>query len=72
MAIVSPFLHLSQSEILKVGLSMGLDYGHSWTCYNGREKACGVCGSCLERLAAFTSQNMIDPLDYEAPSIGAG
>lgn len=72
VAIVSPFLHLSKSEILKVGLSMGLDYGHSWTCYNGREKACGVCGSCLERLAAFTSQNMIDPLDYEAPSIGAG
>jgi len=71
VAVVSPFLHLSKSEILRVGLSMQLDYVHSWTCYNGREKACGRCGSCLERLAAFASQNMIDPLDYEVPSIGA-
>ncbi len=71
VAVVSPFSHLSKSEILRVGLSMQLDYVHSWTCYNGREKACGGCGSCLERLAAFASQNMIDPLDYEVPSIGA-
>ena len=65
VSIVSPFLHASKGEILQAGLAMELDYAHSWTCYNGRAKACGVCGACRERLAAFASQNRVDPLDYE-------
>lgn len=64
--IVSPYLKQSKIEILKDGLSMGLDYGKSWTCYNGREKACGRCGACQERLEAFRLNNCKDPLEYEA------
>lgn len=64
--IVSPYLKQSKIEILKDGLSMGLDYGKSWTCYNGREKACGRCGACQERLEAFRLNNCEDPLEYEA------
>ena len=45
---------------------MGLDYGLTWTCYNGREKACGKCGACEERLEAFRDNNATDPLEYEA------
>jgi len=63
--IVSPYLQQTKIEILKDGLAMGLDYGKTWTCYNGREKACGKCGSCQERLEAFTLNNTIDPLPYE-------
>jgi 7-cyano-7-deazaguanine synthase len=44
---------------------MGLDYNLSWTCYNGREKACGKCGACQERLEAFTENGVTDPLEYE-------
>ncbi|MEO9275359.1 7-cyano-7-deazaguanine synthase QueC [Marinomonas sp. 5E14-1] len=64
--IVTPFLYSSKGEILKAGLDMQLDYGKTWTCYNGREKSCGKCGACYERLEAFTEQNTADPLDYEA------
>lgn len=64
--IVTPFLHSSKGEILATGLAMGLDYGKTWTCYNGREKACGKCGSCNERLEAFAEQSATDPLEYEA------
>ena len=64
--IVTPFLNNSKIEILEAGLAMNLDYGQSWTCYNGREKACGKCGSCVERLEAFEHNNMNDPLEYEA------
>lgn len=64
--IVTPFLHSSKGEILKAGLAMQLDYGKTWTCYNGREKSCGKCGACYERLEAFAEQNTADPLDYEA------
>lgn len=64
--IVTPFLHVSKGDILKAGLAMNLDYSNTWTCYNGREKSCGKCGACNERLEAFAEQQAIDPLDYEA------
>ncbi|WP_111636990.1 7-cyano-7-deazaguanine synthase QueC [Marinomonas shanghaiensis] len=64
--IVTPFLHSSKGEILKAGLAMNLNYANTWTCYNGREKSCGKCGACYERLEAFAEQCQTDPLDYEA------
>ena len=63
--IFSPYLTQTKIDILTDGLAMGLDYGKSWTCYNGREKACGKCGSCVERLEAFSSNDAVDPLSYE-------
>ncbi|WP_166839754.1 7-cyano-7-deazaguanine synthase QueC [Rheinheimera pleomorphica] len=63
--IVSPYLSQTKIEILADGLAMGLDYSQTWTCYNGREKACGKCGSCQERLEAFALNNTTDPLPYE-------
>ena len=63
--IVTPYLKGDKISILADGLAMGLDYGKSWTCYNGREKACGTCGSCDERLEAFRLNNAKDPLAYE-------
>jgi 7-cyano-7-deazaguanine synthase len=63
--IVTPFLHDSKITILSTGLEMGLDYSQTWTCYNGRELACGKCGACQERLEAFAQNGKTDPLDYE-------
>ena len=63
--IIAPFSHQNKIDILRMGLEMGLDYGKTWTCYNGRDRACGKCGSCQERLEAFTKNGMIDPLPYE-------
>lgn len=63
--IVCPFLDKSKIDILAAGLALELDYGKTWTCYNGREKACGKCGSCQERLEAFALNNATDPLAYE-------
>ncbi|WP_462163754.1 7-cyano-7-deazaguanine synthase QueC [Pseudoalteromonas xiamenensis] len=63
--IVCPYLNESKIEILADGLKMGLDYGQTWTCYNGREKACGKCGACQERLEAFEINQAQDPLPYE-------
>lgn len=64
--ICTPYLNNSKIEILSDGLKMGLDYGLTWTCYNGREKACGKCGACQERLEAFAFNKISDPLEYEA------
>lgn len=64
--VLAPYLNQDKVEILRQGLAMGLDYGKTWTCYKGRERACGTCGSCHERLEAFSENNRIDPLTYEA------
>ncbi len=63
--IFSPYLKVSKTAILTDGINMGLDYTDTWTCYNGREKACGKCGACEERLEAFADNNTIDPIPYE-------
>lgn len=64
--IVTPYLTVSKTAILTDGLRMGLDYSKTWTCYNGREQACGKCGACQERLEAFRENQRTDPLPYEA------
>ena len=61
----SPYLYNSKDEILADGLAMQLDYSNTWTCYNGREKACGKCSACRERLAAFAHHGLTDPIAYE-------
>ncbi|WP_372988381.1 7-cyano-7-deazaguanine synthase QueC [Marinobacter sp.] len=65
VAIEAPFIRMDKGEILSEGLKLGLDYGLTWTCYNGRDKACGRCGSCVERLEAFAANGVADPLEYE-------
>jgi 7-cyano-7-deazaguanine synthase len=64
--IVTPFLRDSKTTILTAGLDMGLDYNLTWTCYNGRDLACGKCGACQERLEAFAENKVDDPLEYES------
>lgn len=64
--ILTPYLEQSKIEILADGLSMNLNYRNTWTCYNGREKSCGKCGACQERLEAFERNGVTDPLEYES------
>jgi 7-cyano-7-deazaguanine synthase len=61
----APFVDLTKGEIVKIGLTLGVDYSKTWTCYEGQERACGQCGSCNERLEAFAINNLTDPLLYK-------
>jgi len=65
VAVKAPYLSMTKIDILRAGLAMNLDYTDTWTCYNGRAKACGKCGSCVERLEAFELNGVVDPLPYE-------
>lgn len=65
ISVVAPYLMQNKIDILRDGLAMNLDYGQTWTCYNGRALACGKCGSCVERLEAFEKNDSVDPLLYE-------
>ena len=68
VSIQAPFINIDKEEILAEGAAHGLkqsDYAFTWTCYNGRAKACGRCGSCVERLEAFNNIGWEDPIEYE-------
>jgi 7-cyano-7-deazaguanine synthase len=62
--IHAPFVNCSKADILRAGLEMGVDYGETWSCYEGNDIACGKCPTCAERLKAFEEVGVPDPLPY--------
>ncbi len=60
-----PLQYLKKSEIIKLGISIGVPYELTHSCYLGREKACGKCDSCLLRLRGFMEAGIEDPVEYD-------
>jgi len=65
ITLKTPFIHMTKTEILKVGIALGVPYEHTWSCYRNEKKACGICGSCHFRREAFAAIGMADPVEYE-------
>lgn len=63
--IITPVLNLNKDEIIKKGFKLGVPFDKTWSCYIGKEKACGRCDSCLLRLKGFKKASLKDPLKYE-------
>jgi 7-cyano-7-deazaguanine synthase len=61
----APYLGMDKGDIVIKGRGLGVDYSLTWTCYEGKQKACGICGACTERLEAFKKAEMEDPVEYE-------
>lgn len=60
--IRAPYLELSKAEIVKKGLDLEINFADSWSCYEGKAVPCGKCGTCVERIAAFRTNGVQDPL----------
>lgn len=60
-----PLINMNKSEVVKLGLSLGVPYDLTWSCYEGKEKQCGTCGTCIDRKRAFLDNNVEDPVEYE-------
>ena len=65
ISVLSPFVHLHKSDIVKTGLQLKVPYDLTWSCYRGGEKACGKCATCLDRKKAFELAGSVDPIPYE-------
>lgn len=65
VSLEAPYWNFTKGDIVKRGIELGVPYEDTWTCYKGLEKACGKCGSCQERLEAFSVNKLTDPLEYE-------
>lgn len=62
VVVRAPFVEKSKSDVLKIGLEIGVDYSHTWSCYRGGDAPCCVCPSCREREKAFRAVGIADPL----------
>jgi len=60
-----PFVNFSKEELVRKGNELGAPLELTWSCYAGREKHCGKCGTCVERKEAFALAKVEDPTEYE-------
>jgi 7-cyano-7-deazaguanine synthase len=62
--IHAPLLHMSKAEIVRTGLSLGLDYGLTHSCYDpdAAGRPCRRCDSCVLRAKGFAEAGVDDPL----------
>jgi 7-cyano-7-deazaguanine synthase len=65
--IHTPLISLSKAEIIKQGVSLGVDYRQTVSCYSADEQgeACGVCDACRIRITGFSKANVKDPTRYQ-------
>ena len=63
-ALLRPFISMTKADIVRAGLAMDVPFENTWTCYQGDDRACGKCGTCVERLEAFNLADARDPLPY--------
>ncbi len=61
LKIHAPFVNLNKADVVKIGLELGVPYELTWSCYEGGDKPCGVCGTCIDREAAFKANGVKDP-----------
>lgn len=65
LKIHTPLISLSKAEIIRLGVSLGVDYGLTHSCYDPVDgRPCGRCDSCQLRLAGFREAGLRDPLEY--------
>lgn len=62
--LLTPFVSMNKTQILKEGFRLHVPYEDTWSCYSENDCACGVCSSCLARLKAFADAGVRDPIPY--------
>lgn len=68
LKIIAPLQHLSKAQTLQLGLSLGVDYAMTVSCYRASTDglACGVCDSCHLRQQGFVEAGVSDPTRYQS------
>ena len=66
LQIHTPLIDLNKSEIIKLGIELGVDYSKTHSCYDplGKDEPCGKCDACLLRIKGFLDAGTSDPLNY--------
>ncbi len=66
LKIHTPLMEMSKAQIITTGLSLGVDYALTLSCYDPDDSgsACGACDSCVLRLKGFAQAGCTDPVRY--------
>lgn len=66
MTIHAPLMHMTKSQIIACGVTLGVDYGLTVSCYQADNQgaACGLCDSCRLRRQGFVEAGTADPTKY--------
>lgn len=59
--VVAPFAGSNKAEVVRQGLALKVPYELTWSCYEGGEKPCGTCATCIDRARAFAANGIKDP-----------
>ncbi len=57
LKVEAPFVNVSKPEVVRIGLELGVPYELTWSCYEGGEKPCGKCGTCIDRAAGISGKS---------------
>jgi len=64
--VEAPFVHVTKTDICRIGAAADAPFRLSWSCYKGGSTHCGSCGTCYERREAFRDAGVMDPTVYVA------
>lgn len=68
LTIEAPFAEMDKPEVIRLGLSLGVDLALTLSCMNPQDdRHCGQCSKCRERRDAFTTAGVPDPTTYATP-----
>lgn len=62
LRLEAPFVSMNKADVVKIGLELGVPYELTWSCYEGKEKPCMKCATCIDRIAAFEQNGVTDPI----------
>ncbi len=67
LKIQIPLMQMNKADIIKTGLSLGVDYSLTVSCYQADAEghACGRCDSCRFRSKGFSEAGVVDPTRYQ-------
>ena len=61
LSIEAPFVNKTKADVVAEGLRLKAPFHLTWSCYEGGDKPCGLCGPCRDRAAAFAANGIADP-----------
>lgn len=64
VTVKAPLVNMTKADVVKTGLKLKVPYELTWSCYEGGEKQCGTCGTCIDRKNAFKQNGVKDPVEY--------
>lgn len=67
ITLYTPFLRLSKADVVRERARLAVSFTETWSCYQGGERHCGRCGTCVERREAFHLAGPIDSASYDDP-----